>query len=139
MPIAVTCQCGKALNVPESFAGKQGKCPACGTVLNIPAVSSPAIAPPPQIMAPPPLQYATPGNVGSGPIAPPPAEVIPIPHGPSPKYANVSAPPCFVVISGEGAEVQTDFDLTRVMQGLVDGLAAKMKKRYSIVVGPATM
>lgn len=37
MSISVTCSCGKALNVPDSFAGKKGKCPHCKTVLDIPA------------------------------------------------------------------------------------------------------
>jgi hypothetical protein len=37
MPIHVECDCGKSLNVPDKLAGKKGKCPACGAVLNIPA------------------------------------------------------------------------------------------------------
>ncbi len=37
MPIRVECDCGKSLNVPDKLAGKKGKCPACGAVLNIPA------------------------------------------------------------------------------------------------------
>lgn len=39
MPIKVTCDCGKSLNVPDKLAGKKGKCPTCGAVLNIPAAS----------------------------------------------------------------------------------------------------
>lgn len=39
MPIPVQCDCGKSLNVPDKLAGKKGKCPACGAVLNIPAKS----------------------------------------------------------------------------------------------------
>ncbi len=29
MPIAVRCKCGHAMNVPDSAAGKVGKCPKC--------------------------------------------------------------------------------------------------------------
>ena len=37
MTIKVVCTgCSRELDVPESFAGKQGKCPYCMTVLNIP-------------------------------------------------------------------------------------------------------
>jgi tetratricopeptide (TPR) repeat protein len=34
----VYCQCGATLNLPEEWAGKKGKCPACGGVVSIPAV-----------------------------------------------------------------------------------------------------
>ncbi len=37
MSIPVKCKCGKVLNVPDSFAGKKGKCPHCKAVLDIPA------------------------------------------------------------------------------------------------------
>ena len=37
MPIAVTCGgCGKRLKVPDSAAGKRGKCPQCGATVPIP-------------------------------------------------------------------------------------------------------
>jgi hypothetical protein len=36
MPIKVACACGKKLAVKEEFAGKKGKCPACGKLLSIP-------------------------------------------------------------------------------------------------------
>ena len=36
MPIAVVCDCGKKLNVPDQFAGKQVKCPGCGGGLKVP-------------------------------------------------------------------------------------------------------
>lgn len=36
MTIPVQCTCGKALNAPDSAAGKKGKCPACGKTLLIP-------------------------------------------------------------------------------------------------------
>ena len=40
MPIRVTCQCGQSLNVPDTMAGKSGKCPKCQKMLKIPAASS---------------------------------------------------------------------------------------------------
>lgn len=33
-----TCACGKAFQVPDHFAGKRGRCKACGEVVTIPAV-----------------------------------------------------------------------------------------------------
>jgi hypothetical protein len=37
MPIELTCPCGKRLRVAEAFAGQRGQCPACGSLLQIPA------------------------------------------------------------------------------------------------------
>lgn len=50
MPIAVQCSCGHRLNVPDHFAGKQGKCPKCQQLLKIPVPGNavPANAPKPQ-------------------------------------------------------------------------------------------
>ena len=39
MPIRVTCQCGQSLNVPDSMAGKSGKCPKCQQLIRIPAAA----------------------------------------------------------------------------------------------------
>ena len=36
MPIDVSCSCGKSFSVPDHFAGKSGKCKACGARLVIP-------------------------------------------------------------------------------------------------------
>lgn len=51
--VEVVCQCGTMLSLPDQYAGKRGKCPACGAVVNIPA------APPPveDEFAPPPVQH----------------------------------------------------------------------------------
>lgn len=35
-PINVRCTCGHELRLPLQFAGKQGKCPLCGTAIKIP-------------------------------------------------------------------------------------------------------
>ena len=36
MLIELTCSCGKRLQVSDTFAGRQGQCPACGGRLQIP-------------------------------------------------------------------------------------------------------
>ena len=38
MPIRVECACGKTHDVPDSAAGKAGRCRSCGTILHIPLV-----------------------------------------------------------------------------------------------------
>ncbi len=45
MPIRVTCQCGQSLNVPDSMAGKSGKCPKCQQLIRIPGAQSEAGGP----------------------------------------------------------------------------------------------
>ena len=46
MPIEVICRCGRKANVPDSLAGKRGKCRACGEPLEVPASPSIESAPP---------------------------------------------------------------------------------------------
>lgn len=45
MPIAVRCKCGHAMNVPNSAAGKVGKCPKCQQPIKVPGSASPAQTP----------------------------------------------------------------------------------------------
>jgi len=41
MTIDVTClSCGKVLHIADHLAGRKGKCPACGTVMQIPVVAA---------------------------------------------------------------------------------------------------
>jgi hypothetical protein len=40
MPLRVSCQCGVALNVPETMAGKGVMCPKCQRVIAVPASAS---------------------------------------------------------------------------------------------------
>lgn len=40
MPLRVSCQCGVALNIPETMAGKGVKCPKCQSVIAVPASAS---------------------------------------------------------------------------------------------------
>src|SRR5439155_14853507 len=35
--ILLTCTCGKKLKIDDRYAGKQGRCPACGGTLDIPS------------------------------------------------------------------------------------------------------
>lgn len=42
MPILVTCQCGHNLSVPDSMAGKSGKCPKCQQIIKVPVAVTPA-------------------------------------------------------------------------------------------------
>ena len=60
--------CGKAAAVKDEFAGKRAKCPACGTIMNIP--DAPEVAPPASAVrapasrapAPPPRPAPPPGE-----------------------------------------------------------------------------
>ncbi|TWU58642.1 hypothetical protein Poly51_14210 [Rubripirellula tenax] len=45
MPIQVKCQCGKALNIPDTMAGKAVKCPGCATTVRVPGGAPPAAQP----------------------------------------------------------------------------------------------
>ena len=38
MGIRFNCQCGRELNVKDAMAGKKGKCPGCGAVINVPTL-----------------------------------------------------------------------------------------------------
>lgn len=46
MPLRVTCQCGVALNVPDSAAGKGVKCPKCQSVIAVGSSAKPGSANP---------------------------------------------------------------------------------------------
>lgn len=46
MPIELTCSCGKRLQVSEEFSGRQGQCPACGGLLQIPPCNDTVTADP---------------------------------------------------------------------------------------------
>jgi hypothetical protein len=59
--ITFTCpNCSQSLTVPDDSAGKKGKCPQCGNILDIPVTSTPAgFTPPPPPAAsfmPPPAE-----------------------------------------------------------------------------------
>ncbi len=73
MPIEFRCtKCNKLLRTPDETAGKQARCPECGTIVAIPAVapSSPPIAAP--LAAPAPAPYYAPDHAGTAAINPNP-------------------------------------------------------------------
>ena len=84
MAIRMKCQCGKALVADDKYAGRRGKCPACGAPVMLPAAAAPRgiekappappamqnIAPPPEV---PPV--ALPRAI---PMALPIADVMPV-------------------------------------------------------------
>jgi phage FluMu protein Com/preprotein translocase subunit YajC len=86
MAIEFRCtQCSKLLRTADDTAGKKAKCPACGTVLDVPSPGAPPI----------------PGGAGGSPFAPQgvgqspfaPAGVPPRPFDPTNPYASPSAEP----------------------------------------------
>ena len=44
--IKIPCPCGKTVEVPESWAGKSGKCMACGRLISVPQPPSPQVMQP---------------------------------------------------------------------------------------------
>ena len=52
MPIPVTCDCGKNLNIPDQYAGQKVKCPACATTIAVPAAGGTAPKPARPLSAP---------------------------------------------------------------------------------------
>lgn len=161
MPIRVNCECGKSFAVADQYAGKKGKCPGCGHVVQVPAGAVAAVgassigapsavasadpvgvhdaAPPPAL--PPsapaqPLQYVTPGRTPSGPIAPPPELPIHLPTSLPPKFHSPGCPPCNVVFITQGADIEAGFDVSPVLQSFAEGLAKKLKKRFDVQFNP---
>ena len=60
----ITCSnCQSKIRVPDSAAGKKGKCPKCGTIIAIPAADAPTEE----------LPAGSPFDFGDEPAAPPPA------------------------------------------------------------------
>jgi hypothetical protein len=103
MPIKVTCACGKVTNVPDAYAGRTGKCPACKQPVKVPmleAATAPVYedAPTPQMRAAPeaPIRTAPAPQMRQ---APPPQYHEPEPepayepeHEPEQEYSSVREP-----------------------------------------------
>ncbi|MFM8262303.1 MAG: hypothetical protein ACKN9S_08495 [Pirellula sp.] len=70
MPLRVTCQCGVALNVPETMAGKGVKCPKCQTVIAVGTQAKPAATPKPAAAKPAAAKPAAAANPASSNKAP---------------------------------------------------------------------
>jgi hypothetical protein len=61
--ITFTCaNCRQTLSVPEANAGKKGKCPQCGSIVDIPMTTAEAFPPPP-----PPVSEAAPMDFVASP------------------------------------------------------------------------
>lgn len=72
MAIEFRCtQCGKLLRTADDTAGKQAKCPACGTVLSIPAESSKELRGPSPGSRPQDANAGSPPAMGDNPYASP--------------------------------------------------------------------
>jgi len=52
MPIPVTCDCGKNLNIPDQYAGQKVKCPACASTILVPSAGGTAPKPARPLSAP---------------------------------------------------------------------------------------
>lgn len=67
MAIEITCLgCGKVLHVPDSAAGKKGKCPQCGAILQVPVVKVPPFTEDALEFQPPSAVPALPNNRNPG-------------------------------------------------------------------------
>ncbi len=88
MPIPVRCACGKALNAPDSLAGKKAKCPGCGAVLSIPAAG---VAPAAKPAAPAPRPAAAPAKPTPKPAASG-TKAVPKPTSPAQAKTEVATP-----------------------------------------------
>jgi len=100
MPIEFRCtQCNRLLRTQDETAGKQAKCPECGTILTIPAAGAPAEPTPPTPAAPEPSPAgaASPGAGAEspfGPSGPPPSGAAsPFAPGAAPGAENPYASP----------------------------------------------
>ena len=63
--------CGKGFELPDSAAGKRGKCPSCGAAVQIPAEQTPTAAPPSPAPPQPPVPPPTSNEPTAGPSLPP--------------------------------------------------------------------
>lgn len=74
MAIKFTCACGKALQVPEKFTGKNAKCPGCGATVRVPEDEGSVTA-----KVPPPLPRSSLGSAQAAPWEKPKARAKPPP------------------------------------------------------------
>lgn len=136
MPIKVTCACGKVLKAPDHLAGKQARCPGCGSVLQVPPDHGPIDVKPIAQVAPIPTAVPV-----AQPVAP--SLDVAVPAAPLGTPVDVPAglrspglPPCRLSLSMAGALVEADFDVTPVLAAFVGAFAKKLRKRYDVQIGP---
>jgi len=122
MAIRVTCTCGQVLQTGDEHAGRKGRCPGCGTILQLPS------APPAADAAP---QGATAPRVTPGVSAPPGVPPWGPPGGPQPP--PVAQPAYWAPYSPYGDEVyRDDFDLGQVDPQLLASWRACRLAHFSV-------
>jgi len=97
MPIDLTCSCGKRLRVGDEFAGRQGQCPSCGGLLEIPAAGS--IVP---LGSPSPRETAVTASVGAPAAVEPDSSDLPAWsdwHEPSRPWYKLYSPGCIGLVA----------------------------------------
>jgi predicted RNA-binding Zn-ribbon protein involved in translation (DUF1610 family) len=86
MPIHVTCnQCGHTLKAPDAAAGKKGKCPSCGAIVQIPLAPAPGEAV---------VEAEAIDDPGIIPMAPEPGDAPPTADGAPPGAPRRPCPMC---------------------------------------------
>ena len=83
-------RCRKVVSAPDSAEGKQARCPACGTVQDVPIVLEPKAAPSPPSPAGPPIPPSPPPPLPVQGAVPPPVALRPPAPGTA---ATVPRPP----------------------------------------------
>ncbi len=90
MAIVLTCDCGRKLQIPEQYAGKEGQCPACGRMLQIPVLEAPSF--PGAALEVPPMPSYRP-VVEAEPETPPLPREAPQPEEPVNNHGGDPLPP----------------------------------------------
>src|SRR2546425_359209 len=96
MPIEFRCpQCAKLLRTPDDTAGKQAKCPECGTLTTIPAATARVPSPPAPVSVPVAPPSTPPAGNPFGAFTPtqPSATINPYQAPPPGAYAAAVAAP----------------------------------------------
>jgi hypothetical protein len=152
MPIIVHCkECGKKNNAPDNAAGKRGKCPACGAVMEIPVKHEAPIielSAEPEVSASKPAPTLAPAEILNSKIdwTLPPKQlqlaigllfialvcgILPMkPGGPMTFIGMIAAPVAIVILLGGFPKIT---GLVRYGGGIIAGLFA-----FSILVGMFT-
>src|SRR5262249_18516041 len=126
MPIKLSCDCGKKLQVKDDLAGKKVKCPGCGAVVPVPAAvaEAPPPAPKPKMKAPPPREEEeVPPQPQDEEEAPPPPEEE---EAPAPKRAKKKSSASELMVTNKFVvkELSKRFS-TRKRYELLDGDTGK--------------
>ncbi|NQT16204.1 MAG: DUF975 family protein [Planctomycetes bacterium] len=145
MPIEFRCtQCNRLLRTQDETAGKQAKCPECGTVLMIPAVGSPpASAGPPAGSeqpgaTPPPPPGAGPASPFGSVDPPAPGAASPFGQGTSADADNPYASPADYTVGAQAAYTPARGPIvpTQIEMGGIFGSTWEIfKEKWGIALG----